>query len=432
MAQFKSATDPATESKRDAQLRASALDITHNSAAAAALSGTDKAAKLVALVDPAMRTTDPHATLTADFARYFDVKDAKVGDHCEKLSDAVHTYVDRLDNPLEKKQLLDGALLEVLAFQPPIHIPTSMFHRASVVGNSDRMMAFVDNAMGKPEPELHMEAAFSRYLNVDDRAVGAVRVGRLSQAVHDYVTHGASPEHAGAACNALRNALASLPLLDELDRAFPKKMTPKVEQRYFSNPEVNVVTHLRDGQVNPYIFQWDQSGRGDDMTGLVDTANTALITGGNTRGQLMSLKQAVQGKVRIGETSVYEKYQRFEEIDLGIGLEDQSTHNAYTILGLGPDVDQATLDDVITGLHSSNYVREGVTMSQVRNAVYQLQMPEGKAEYDLYLNSKTTPGLADELRSRSVSADDAKLFGTVATGIRMHALLHSINKAIAI
>jgi monomeric isocitrate dehydrogenase len=126
---------------------------------------------------------------------------------------------------------------------------------------------------------------------------------------------------------------------------------------------------------------------------------------------------------------VYDRYQRFEDKDLGISIENQHAQNAYTVLGLQPDVAPSQLTALIQELHDTGYQLPGVPMSVVRNAVYQLQAPEGKSEYDEYLQAKMDPSLAQELRQKVASEDDARVLGTVATGVRMHALLYCIREA---
>jgi hypothetical protein len=58
----------------------------------------------------------------------------------------------------------------------------------------------------------------------------------------------------------------------------------------------------------------------------------------------------------------------------------------------------------------------------VRNAVFQLQTPEGKAEYDKYLEAKADPVKRATLEATVVTEAQALLLGTKPNGMRMNAL----------
>jgi hypothetical protein len=216
------------------------------------------------------------------------------------LSDAVDAYRSRTDVEEGAKSIISDALKTVLSFQLPLRVDRSFFRSAAVVGSSDNLEWL---AMRGREPGggARIEATFSRYINGATGDDASRRIGRLSQAVYDYEQlRETSTEDAQLVSRSLRNVLAHSSVIDQLDATFPQKMTPANEKDYFSGSSVKAITQVSGGLVNPYLFQSDPSGKGEDMVAVVKDANFALTERTNTRGQWMSLTQTVQGRVRIG------------------------------------------------------------------------------------------------------------------------------------
>lgn len=305
-----------------------------------------------------------------------------------------------------------------------------------------KLVALVDKALAQDDPVSAMKGSFSTYLADRSDSKTADRVGKVSQAVHDYVVAHAGSPQADILEDALRSTLASLPLLQKLDIACQKPMMPSDEARFLSSTMVRQVTQLDGGQVNPYIFDKDRSGGivCRDMTGLVAHANRVLsgeVQVDSRAESLDFLREQVQGKswsqvFKNGsyvDVSFQEKYESFDKNDLGISQALGNDRNAYTLLGLSPGDPDQVVSARLKTLHDTRYVVEGVAMNHVRNAVFQLQTSEGKADYDLYLRAKTDAGLAAELRQSIVSESDAKVFGLHPRGLRMMSLIDGITQA---
>ncbi|NBV84646.1 hypothetical protein EBR57_11130, partial [bacterium] len=106
---------------------------------------------------------------------------------------------------------------------------------------------------------------------------------------------------------------------------------------------------------------------------------------------------------------------------------DSSTDNAYTILGLHSGVDHEDLQRQLTALSDSGYVVNGAVDSRLRNAAFQLQTRDGRAAYDEYLESKTSPDKKRELQSRVVSESEGYRTGIHPRSFLMNALLYCIK-----
>lgn len=307
---------------------------------------------------------------------------------------------------------------------------------------ASKLVALVDKATEQADPVSAMQGSFSTYLADRSDSKTADRVGKVSQAVHDYVSAHAGSPQAAILEDALRSTLSSLPLLEKLDVACQKPMKPSEEARFLESTMVRQVTQLDGGQVNPYIFDKDRSGEVvcRDMTGLVAHANRVLsgeVQVDSRVDSLDFLREQVQGKswsqvFKNGayvDVSFQEKYESFDKNDLGISQTLGNDGNAYTLLGLSPGDPDQVVSARLKTLHDTRYVVDGVAMNHVRNAVFQLQTAEGKAEYDLYLRAKTDTGLGDQLRQSIVSESDAKAFGLHPRGLRMLSLLNCITQA---
>ena len=325
-----------------------------------------------------------------------------------------------------------------------VTIVTAESEALSGKGKSAKLVGFVDHALMTDNPSDTMKASFSKYLSVGSDSKIATRVGKLSQEVYTYAIQNPGSEKTAVLEDALRSTLASLPLLDNLDTAL-KSIGSTRERQYFFDDKIYPFAKL-DGLVNPYLFDKDRSNGlvCRDMTSLVDATNKTLSGAGDvpaSRSELTFLREQVQsnswGEImkdgHLEPPSFYEKYQRFEEVDLKIV--SGGPQNAYEILGLSPNVNDTDLAAALSERKREGYIvtgEEGLgANSCIRNAAFQLQTPEGKRDYDLYLRSKTEPHLEMQLRSTVVSRAEAQKFGTVPNTLRMLVLHACITEAIA-
>ena len=400
-------------SKHDAQLRAAAGLAMHESRTEAALSSwSGKSEKLVALVGTAKDCSEPLAKLTASFSRYFGAPDGKVPARIQKLSTAVAAYVARPENSQEDKTLVEDALRDA-------------------VGGV--LVALVGTASKCSDPLAELRASFSQYFDAPDGKVPA-RIQQLSTAVAAYVARPENIQHKELVEAALRDALGGASVLNKLELEYSSGgvKRPTEAKAFFSRSDVKAATQLRDGQINPYIF-----GRGDgNMIGVVDRAR-AVLQGSPDQNRLTWLREEVQFPQFIGKwnpaTRAFDpvnQYQRmcgFDKNDLGIEPGDK---NAYTHLGLEPGVSNEELAERCDHLHANKYVvPEAVVVLKdyfVRNAVFQLQTPEGRAEYDEYLAAKVDPLKQATLEATVVTEAQALLLGSKPNGMRMNALHDTI------
>ena len=99
-------------------------------------------------------------------------------------------------------------------------------------------------------------------------------------------------------------------------------------------------------------------------------------------------------------------------------------------MGLKPDVSEDKLAERCNYLHEHKYVVPGAVEvlkdTLVRNADFQLQTPEGKAEYDEDLEAKGDPVKIATLQKKVVTEAQALLLGSKPNGMRMNALQQTI------
>jgi hypothetical protein len=299
---------------------------------------------------------------------------------------------------------------------------------------------------GLPDKELTtlMSDTFSTYLlegpsdttTAERDTKTAERVGKLSQAVHAYVTGHPGSDKSAILADALRGTLAALPLFKTLDEDFKKLISPREQTQFLQSKKVSQMTQLENGRVNPYIFDKDRSDGivCRDMTEIVSHANRVLSEPrtSESRAKLTFLREAVQAKSWTGEESLQAECERYEKNDMHIpDAVNNPNKNAYTLLGLSPTDPDDVVSERLAEIHKNRYTVEGLAMNDVRNVVYRLQTKELKASYDLYLSGKTNVKVKKQLENSVVTEAESRLFGTYSVGLRMQALIGCVNQALS-
>jgi|GEM_PF-6059183 len=300
------------------------------------------------------------------------------------------------------------------------------------------LIATVADHVNRGLDESHVKAAFESYTTEAPRGFfsttqrlstndAAERIQKLSQAAHEYVSNSEySLPTRDVISRALKAVLAAH--LTDIVTEFESEGTPPMSEnslKAFFDRKAPFVK-LPDGRVNPFLFP-DDTPAARDMCPIVDAVNGHLGGEPLSHKARIDLTTHAQSRSQI-DGSVHDQFVKFERTDLRIcGDLDSSTDNAYTILGLHSGVDHEDLQRQLTALSDSGYVVNGAVDSRLRNAAFQLQTRDGRAAYDEYLESKTSPDKKRELQSRVVSESEGYRTGIHPRSFLMNALLYCIK-----